>query len=316
MLDDITKSIKAHLYERIISPLSGAFIISFLAINWKLPLVILSDLKIFEKLDYINNNIIGDTKHFILFLIAYPLLAAFFYIGLVPFAGRAAYIISRKHHRLLKKDQQRIEDETPIPEVEARKLRSDLRLLENALDTEIAKKVSEINQLKEKIISLETRNDQLEEANMAKENELQTSKIATETAHATTTLLQAKLARVTEFLNLTTLSIHKDSVTGNYRTSLPSLRVDDGSYNISESPVPEERHIEDALRREIEREQYFNGRPPVLFSMNRKAYIQLIDDSAKIYNLGQYTSSSDQLTNFKNSLAGLNNLTHTASGTE
>ncbi len=53
MIQEIANSFKAILYDRIVSPLSGAFICSWLVINWKIPLYFFtSKIDITEKIDF------------------------------------------------------------------------------------------------------------------------------------------------------------------------------------------------------------------------------------------------------------------------
>ena len=52
MLDDLSKSIKASLYERATSPLFGAFVISWLAWNYRFVLTVISSMSAKEKFSY------------------------------------------------------------------------------------------------------------------------------------------------------------------------------------------------------------------------------------------------------------------------
>ena len=57
MIEDISKSIKANMYERATSPLFGAFAISWAIWNYKTILAILSSMTVKEKVSYIENEI-------------------------------------------------------------------------------------------------------------------------------------------------------------------------------------------------------------------------------------------------------------------
>ena len=87
MISEMQKSIKAILYERVTSPLSGIFILVWLLFNWKLCLVLtlgnneISDRIAFVELNYINinNNLYYPLFYTLAFIVIYP------WISLGPF---------------------------------------------------------------------------------------------------------------------------------------------------------------------------------------------------------------------------------------
>lgn len=54
MIEDITNSVKAELYGRAVSPLFGAFFLSWAVWNWKFWLVVFSSMEVSEKIDFID----------------------------------------------------------------------------------------------------------------------------------------------------------------------------------------------------------------------------------------------------------------------
>lgn len=86
---DFPDSIKAILYDRIVSPLSGTFIFSWLVWNWKLVyffFVFDEGESIKAKIAYISTNFNNLWN-----LIWFPLLSTAFLIGLYPFISTGAY---------------------------------------------------------------------------------------------------------------------------------------------------------------------------------------------------------------------------------
>lgn len=85
MLSEVSKSIKATLYDRAVSPLSGMFILSWVICNWKLCLVLIfADYGVDQKISTIssqyinyNNNIIYPLLSTFILVFAYPIISIF-----------------------------------------------------------------------------------------------------------------------------------------------------------------------------------------------------------------------------------------------
>lgn len=122
MLENLTKEIKAQLYERARSPLTGAFSISWIAWNFKPIVILLSNEALNSKFNlwsaYYSSN--ADS---VLFGFVYPLLSAVFYILFYPYPARWAYEYWYLQHKETKRIQQKIEDETPLTQEESRAIR-------------------------------------------------------------------------------------------------------------------------------------------------------------------------------------------------
>lgn len=57
MLDDVIKTVKAQLYDRVTSPLSGAFIIAWCGWNWKFIVLLISDMPVIQKFSYAETTL-------------------------------------------------------------------------------------------------------------------------------------------------------------------------------------------------------------------------------------------------------------------
>ncbi|PPI83285.1 hypothetical protein KEHDKFFH_15050 [Marinobacter maroccanus] len=54
MFVELINSIKASLYDRVVSPLSGAFILSFLAINFRAAILVFDDQNYYLKINHLE----------------------------------------------------------------------------------------------------------------------------------------------------------------------------------------------------------------------------------------------------------------------
>lgn len=149
-MDDLIKSLKAHLYDRATSPLSGAFILSWIFWNWEIVLVAISDSYIYDKLFYLGNRI---KESGIQNLLTYPLVSTFFVIVIYPIFSNLAYGASRWHQNWLNKIRVKYDDETPISKEEAAALKKEIYKTKEEYEKEIEK-------LREKIKYLESSNEE------------------------------------------------------------------------------------------------------------------------------------------------------------
>uniref|UniRef100_Q47D47 Uncharacterized protein n=1 Tax=Dechloromonas aromatica (strain RCB) TaxID=159087 RepID=Q47D47_DECAR len=122
MLDDLTKEIKAQLYERVKSPLFGAFAFSWVAWNYRALLALVSDLEFADKMAFIDKAY-PTAWELSLHGALGPLISALLFLWLYPYPARFMYSYWAKQQKELKKVQQSIEDETPLTQEEANALR-------------------------------------------------------------------------------------------------------------------------------------------------------------------------------------------------
>lgn len=155
MLDDLTKSIKAQLYERVSSPLIASFGIAWLGWNYRFVLVLLTSGTYTEKFAYIDANLFPTFQQILLTGTVYPLATALFMLFIYPFPAKYVYRYWRERQRELKEIQKQIDDETPLTREEAKQIRQ--AALKAALDheTEIERQSDEIARLKEFIKELQ-----------------------------------------------------------------------------------------------------------------------------------------------------------------
>lgn len=157
MLSDLAKTVKAQLYERVSSPLLGAFAISWVAWNYRFILVLISSMPVAERFAYIDSNIFDSYQNIFLHGTLYPLLTTLSLIFIYPVPAKFVYEYWRKRQRELKEIQQRIDDETPLTREEARELRHETLNARLEFEQELERKSAEITRLKETIKELQPR---------------------------------------------------------------------------------------------------------------------------------------------------------------
>ena len=156
MLDEITKSIKATLYERATSPLFGAFIASWAVWNYKTIFVLLSAMPTHEKFDYIETFIYANEWSCLLNGFLYPFITALLFLFAYPYPALYVYKFWHEKQIALKEAKQKIEDETPLTIEESRNIRRELFRLESEHDKEVTRKDAEIGRMKTIVENLQT----------------------------------------------------------------------------------------------------------------------------------------------------------------
>ncbi len=122
MFDEVTKEIKAQLYERARSPLFGGFVIAWAMWNFPSIVALFSSMDFDKKVEFWREFYSGRWEA-VFKLVIYPVLSAAVFILVYPFPARWTYHYWHWQHTKLKAIQQRIEDETPMTQAEAKELR-------------------------------------------------------------------------------------------------------------------------------------------------------------------------------------------------
>lgn len=160
MLNDFKDSIKAKLYDFNYTPFMSSLVISWIVINHKYLLVLLSDkIDVDKKLIMLNdtysyNAVFGYCSFYIA-----PLLFALFYVFIYPKISKYFYEYTLRQTKKLKEIKQKIEDETPLTQEEARWHRIQIEKLNgenNDLRARLASAVKTYEDKLKKQIELET----------------------------------------------------------------------------------------------------------------------------------------------------------------
>ena len=112
MFDEILKSIKAHLYERSVSPLMGSFIVAWGVWNYKFFLVILSGMPVVDKFEMIEKTLFPTYMQMLLQGTLYPFLTAMVYLFIYPYPAKKVFEFSRNRQKEISDIKRKIEDET------------------------------------------------------------------------------------------------------------------------------------------------------------------------------------------------------------
>lgn len=162
MLDEFQKSVKAVLYDKLTSPLTGTFFFSWFAWNWKLIYYIIlgdNERNIIERIEYIENNFLSPSYTY---TVLYPMLTAILLILVYPFITTFAYWVTLIFRQWKKKIKNEIEKNRLLTPEESFEIRNEIekqgekyiRMTKNQTDG-IKKLNNEIEFYKNKIKELE-----------------------------------------------------------------------------------------------------------------------------------------------------------------
>jgi len=148
-MNDILNSIKAHLYDRTASPLFGALVLSWAAVNYKFLFVLFSSGDIDKKFNYISNTLYPDPYYYIGYLFVLPLFITIIYIFVFPYPAEFVYEYSQNRQQRLNKIKQNIEDNKLLTIEQSRDIRRQIAEISMEYEQEISKKNEEISSFKD-----------------------------------------------------------------------------------------------------------------------------------------------------------------------
>ena len=155
-MEDLMKSLKAQLYERASSPLIFSFVVSWALWNYRFLLVLTASGSLVEKFAFVEAHLFHYWWDYVGRGLLAPALSALLYIFVYPFPSRFVYSYTQKQQAELKRIQQKIEDETPLTQEDARELRSQLRKAAVESDKAIEDRNKTIKSLQEDLKRLES----------------------------------------------------------------------------------------------------------------------------------------------------------------
>lgn len=174
MPNDFKNSIKAKLYDFNYTPFMSSLVISWVAINHKYLLVLFSDkLDVDKKLIILNDTYSCNAVFGYFSFYFTPILFALFYVYIYPIISKKIYEYTLEQTKRLKGIKQRIEDETPLTQEEARWHRVEMEKLiqrNNSLEGSLAGEQKRYEEQTKIRIELET--SKLKEENIALQGQL------------------------------------------------------------------------------------------------------------------------------------------------
>ncbi len=148
MVDEIVKSAKAQLSERIASPLIGSFAISWCLWNYKFIVILFSAASVSQTFALIDTIVFSTTWSLILNGALLPAATTFAYIFVYPYPAKFVYEFTRRRQKEINEVRQRIEDETLLTIEESRKIRAEVLQTEKAHQEIVDRLNGEISRLK------------------------------------------------------------------------------------------------------------------------------------------------------------------------
>lgn len=140
MLNDFRKSIQSVLYERVSSPFSGAFFLSWIVWNWKLIYyLIFSNVLITERISFVQENYINIWNN-----LAFPFASTVFLIVVYPFITTAGYWVWLKFKTWQINIRNDIEKNQLLTLEQSITIRMQIRNQEAEIDNMLRKKDEEI----------------------------------------------------------------------------------------------------------------------------------------------------------------------------
>ena len=147
MMDEIRKSIGSILYERVTSPLYGAFLFSWIACNWEiiyLTFFISENTIAINKIDYILQHYMG-LSNLLLLPIAYTIIL----VAIIPFISNGAYWLSFKFHQWRVDKKHEIEKKQLLTIKQSIQLRGKIMNQEESFKNLLKEKGTELKILKQ-----------------------------------------------------------------------------------------------------------------------------------------------------------------------
>lgn len=154
-MEDAIKSIKAYLYDRESSPLTGAYLVIWCIWNFRLILIIFSGDPISIKFANIENYLF-EPSYFIpkslwlgpLWVYLAPLILALIYLLVLPILSIKVYEQTLEFRLKLNEVKQKIENQELLSKEESIRIRKEIFRLSEEYEQQIEKKDVQINMLK------------------------------------------------------------------------------------------------------------------------------------------------------------------------
>ncbi len=148
MYSEAVKSVRAHLYERSVSPLMGSFIVSWVVFNYKFILLVFSGIPVVEKLALIDSTIFSTSYDIYLQGFLFPFGMSLVYLFGYPYPAKFVFRFTRNRQKEISDIKKEIEEETLLTVEESRLIRRELYKIEEELQQSITRKDSEIEGLR------------------------------------------------------------------------------------------------------------------------------------------------------------------------
>ena len=131
MLEEFEKSVKATLYDRLASPLIGSYVTAWCIFNYKVILIIFSDLQYTQKSEYIDALFAPWWNYPVRY--GFPLLWSAFYILFYPWISKKVFRIWQQYIKDKRDIKNKIEGSRLLTLAESEAIRTEYLQSENKL---------------------------------------------------------------------------------------------------------------------------------------------------------------------------------------
>jgi len=207
-MNEIQKSIKATLYDRVTSPLIGSFIISWIIINWQLLYITIwenSSSLGKSKISYIEYYILNSTYHFYFKLWLIPAISTGLIIWLLPHLSELAFKLKEQSKARKLNIKLTEEEKVPLSINESIKLRNQIRDLQKEFEESNSEKSEKYSILKiksnEQISLLSNNKETIESLEKQASNLYSDKKSSKEYSNKLETIVENNRKSITENFN-------------------------------------------------------------------------------------------------------------------
>jgi len=139
-MDDFIRSIKAHLYDRVSSPLFGIFAISWVAWNYKFVIVVFSgSMKTIEKFDYISNVLYAAPEKYLFYGLILPAVTTIAFIYIYPWLAKKVFIKKINEEKLLYDIKQEVDNKKLLTLEDSIRIKKEAMRIEGDYNNEISR---------------------------------------------------------------------------------------------------------------------------------------------------------------------------------
>jgi len=147
MIDDLLKSAKETLAERLASPLLGSFAVAWCVWNYKFLVILFSAAGVSQTFKLIETVAFPDTWSVLTRGALYPLLSALLYVFAYPYPARLVYAFTLQRQRDVNEVKRKVENETLLTLEQSRSLRAEYFQLERKNQETVDRLDAEISRL-------------------------------------------------------------------------------------------------------------------------------------------------------------------------
>jgi hypothetical protein len=148
MIDDLLKSAKETIAERLSSPLLGGFAAAWCLWNYKFIVILFSAAGVSQTFNLIETVAFPDSRTLVTRGMLYPLLSALLYVFAYPYPARFVYAFTQKRQREVNQIKRQIEGETLLTLEQSRTMRAEYVQLEHKNQEVVDNLNAEVSRLK------------------------------------------------------------------------------------------------------------------------------------------------------------------------